>query len=139
MTITRPRGMMSCRCGWWFVLLISSYARRLLDPAARWRRLQPILALRRAFHYPRRNNNFYTITSADSSELGQRENTATPGASRRLYDMVRKYEGSSRTEFRRISGLAARKRAAVGNGPRTPIARTPALWAISMSSAVSPT
>lgn len=50
-----------------------------------------------------------------------------------------KYCGSSRIELRMTSGRAPRTRSAVGNGPRTPIGRTPARRDISMFSAVSPT
>ena len=51
----------------------------------------------------------------------------------------RKTFGNSCNPFNKISGLTARNRFSVGNGPSTAIARTPAARAISTSSGVSPT
>src|SRR5690242_6707791 len=50
-----------------------------------------------------------------------------------------KWLGNSWIERSSKSGRAARRRTAVGKGPRTPITRTPARRAISTSSGESPT
>jgi len=52
---------------------------------------------------------------------------------------LRSAPGNSAIDSNNTSGLAARNRASVGNGPSTAIDRTPARRAISKSSAESPT